>query len=142
MPYLVSPATEPEISHIITIMFCAYAGRNEYINVVFPEGLTPGGHALTVQRLLFIQSVAPCVWWNKVVDEATGELLGGAMWNLCVREKPPAYEMDGPEGTWDTEEDKRYAQALQRSFVEDEGQIWDRERLPILGMFACLCLCG
>jgi hypothetical protein len=55
------------------------------------------------------------------------------MWNLAEKEKPPAFEMDGPPGTWDTEFDKKYAQALQRSEAEDEGKLWAANELPLLG---------
>jgi hypothetical protein len=133
MAFTVEKANESDVDKIIAIMFKSYGGKNEYINAVFPRGLTEDGHQITVQRMLFILSVAPSVWWEKAVDSETGEIVGGAMWNLCEKEKPPAFEMDGPPGTWNTEEEKRYAQALQRSFAEDEGKLWAANDLPLLG---------
>jgi hypothetical protein len=135
MAFTVEPANDADIDKIIAIMFQCYDDKNAYINAVFPRGLTDEGHRLNVERMLFIKSVAPTVWWDKVVDSETGELVGGAMWNLRKEEKPPAYEIDGPPGTWGSEEEKRYAQALQRSFAEDEGKLWATKDLPLLGMW-------
>ena len=133
MKFTVEPANDSDIDKIVSIMFQAYGGTNEYINAVFPRGLTEEGHRISVERMLFINSVAPGVWWDKVLDSETGEIFGGAMWNLCKDEKPPAYEIDGPPGTWRTESEKHYAQALQRSFAEDEGKLWAANDLPLLG---------
>jgi hypothetical protein len=96
--------------------------------------LREDGLKMTTMRMLFILSVAPSVWWEKAVDTETGEIVGGTMWNLCEKEKPPPYDIDGPPGTWETEEDKKYAQALQRSFAEDENKLWAANDLPLLGM--------
>ncbi|KAF2875789.1 hypothetical protein BDV95DRAFT_281764 [Massariosphaeria phaeospora] len=134
MAFQVSTALDSDIDKILSIVFRSYGGTNEYINAVFPRGLTDGGHRISVERMLFIKSVASGVWWDKVVDSQTGEIVGGAMWNLCEKEKPPVFEMDGPPGTWGSELDKRYAQALQRSFVEDESKLWAANNLPLLGM--------
>ena len=136
MAFTVEKANAEDVDKIIGIMFKSYGGNNEYINAAFPKGLTEAGHHMTVQRMLFILSVAPSVWWEKAIDSSTGEIVGGAMWNLCEKEKPPPFEMDGPPGTWDTEEEKRYAQALQRSFAEDESALWASQDLPLLGTSA------
>ena len=133
MAFKVEPASSDDIDTILRIIFTCYAGKNEYINAVFPNNTTPSGHAVNVQRLQFITSVAPSVFWEKVIDSETSEIIGGAMWNLCREQKPPPYEIDGPPGTWDNEEDKKYAQALQRSFVEDENRLWAENDLPLLG---------
>jgi hypothetical protein len=136
MAFAVEAALDSDMDKIITIMFQCYGGTNEYINAVFPRGLTEDGHRLTVERMRFIASVASGVWWEKVIDSESGEVVGGAMWNLCEKEKPPTFEMDGPPGTWNNEAEKRYAQALQRSFVEDESKLWAANDLPLLGVFA------
>ncbi|KAF1978728.1 hypothetical protein BU23DRAFT_647084, partial [Bimuria novae-zelandiae CBS 107.79] len=103
------------------------------INAIFPRSLTEEGFQLNVERMLFIKSVAPTVFWEKVVDTETGEIVGSAMWNMCVEQKPPPYDIDGPPGTWETESDMAYAQALQRSFAEDENRLWEENELPLLG---------
>jgi hypothetical protein len=135
MAFAVEAALDSDMDKIITIMFQCYGGTNEYINAVFPRGLTEDRHRLTVERLRFIASIASGVWWEEVIDRESGEVVGGAMWNLCEKEKPPAFEMDGPPGTWNSEAEKRYAQALQRSFVEDESKLWAANGLPLLGVF-------
>ena len=134
MAFKVAPADDADIDKIMSIVFQCYGGTNEYINAVFPRNQTEEGRRLNSERMVFINSVAPTVFWEKVVDSDTGEIVGGAMWNLCEDAKPPPYEMDGPPGTWETEADKRYAQALQRSFVEDEERVWAENDLPLLGI--------
>jgi hypothetical protein len=59
MPFIVAPATDADIGKIMSIVFDAYGGNNDCINSVFPKGLTPEGHRLNVERMLFIKSVAP-----------------------------------------------------------------------------------
>lgn len=138
MTFTIKPANDADIEKIITITLESYFGTDEYINAVFPRGLTEEGQKFSVERMLFINSVAPTVFWEKAIDSDTGDIVGGAMWNLCENEKPPPYEMDGPPGTWETEAEKRYAQALQRSLVEDESKLWADNELPLLGMSALL----
>ncbi|KAF2652627.1 hypothetical protein K491DRAFT_760242 [Lophiostoma macrostomum CBS 122681] len=134
MPFKVEAANDADIEKILSIIFLCYGGKNEYINAVFPRALTEEGHKLNVERMLFINSVAPSVFWEKVSDGETGQIVGGAMWNLCEQQKPPPYDIDGPPGTWESESDKAYAQALQRSFVVDENRLWEDNELPLLGL--------
>ncbi|KAF2731367.1 hypothetical protein EJ04DRAFT_536684 [Polyplosphaeria fusca] len=117
MAFTVEKANESDIDKIVSIMFESYGGTNAYINAAFPRGFTKEGHEI-----------------NKAVDSETGEIVGGAMLRLYQTEKPPPLEMDGPPGTWETEDEKRYAQALQRSFAEDESKLWAENELPLLGM--------
>ncbi|KAF2445160.1 hypothetical protein P171DRAFT_387954 [Karstenula rhodostoma CBS 690.94] len=134
MTFKVEAANDADIGEILSIIFKCYRGKNEYINAVFPRALTEKGYQLNVERMLFIKSVAPSVFWEKVVIIETGEIVGGAMWNLCIQQKPPPYDIDGPPGTWETDDDKAYAQALQRSFAEDENKLWEENDLPLLGL--------
>lgn len=133
MDFKVEAANDADIGKILSIIFKCYDGKNDYINAVFPRALTEEGFRLNVDRMLFINSIAPTVFWEKVINIETNEIVGGAMWNLCVEQKPPPYEIDGPAGTWETEFDKAYAQALQRSFAKDENKLWEENDLPLLG---------
>ncbi|KAK7192695.1 hypothetical protein PSPO01_01403, partial [Paraphaeosphaeria sporulosa] len=69
----VEGATEADIGEILSIIFKCYDGKNEYINVVFPQALTEEGYKLNVARMLFINSIAPNDFWEKVVESETGE---------------------------------------------------------------------
>lgn len=134
MKFQVELANEADIKKILSILFKCYGGKNEYINAVFPRALTDEGFQKNVDRMLLIKHVPPSVFWEKVVDIETGEIVGGAMWNLCDEQKPPPYDIDGPPGTWESDSDKAYAQALQRSFAEDENKLWEENDLPLLGI--------
>ncbi|KAF1954353.1 hypothetical protein CC80DRAFT_493842 [Byssothecium circinans] len=134
MAFTVSAATNEDIRQIVHIMFKAYGGGNEYINAIFPRGLTEEGEDLTTQRMLRINSIAPGITWEKATDTTTGVVVGGAMWSLYEHVKPQRFPIDGPPGTWETAEEKEYAKALQASCVGDEMALCDGSDLPIMRM--------
>ncbi|PSN61539.1 hypothetical protein BS50DRAFT_153422 [Corynespora cassiicola Philippines] len=132
MTFVVATASDDDVREITRIMFKAYGGKNEYINAVFPRGLTEDGEQMTIQRLLFIKNLVSDVKWEKVSDPATGQIVGGAMWGLHQDAKPQKFGLDGPPGTWETEAEKEYAQALYNSLGEDEHAFWERNDLPCM----------
>lgn len=134
MEFEVATASNDDIREIVHIMFKAYGGKNEYINAVFPHGLTPEGEELTVQRLLFIKGIAPGVTWEKVTDSSNGSIIGGAMWALHEDAKPQRFPLDGPPGTWESQLEKEYAQALFNSLGVDEHKYYDENELPFMSM--------
>ncbi|KAH4006841.1 hypothetical protein HBI56_027440 [Parastagonospora nodorum] len=132
MEFEVAPASDDDVRQIIHIMFKAYGGKNEYINAVFPRGLTPEGEDLTAQRLLFIKNIAPGIKWEKVTDSANGSIVGGAMWALHEDAKPQRFPLDGPPGTWESDAEKEYAQALFNSLGVDEHKYYEENELPFM----------
>jgi hypothetical protein len=134
MGFEVAAASDDDVRQLIHIMFKAYGGKNEYINAVFPRGLTQEGEDLTAQRLLFIKSIAPGVKWEKVTDSNSGNVVGGAMWALHEDAKPARFPLDGPPGTWKTEQEKEYAKALFDSLGVDEHKYYEENKLPFSSM--------
>lgn len=135
MEFEVAAASDDDIRQIIHIMCKAYGGKNEYINAVFPRGLTQEGEDLTVQRLLFIKSIAAGVKWEKVTDSANGSIIGGAMWALHEDAKPQRFPLDGPPGTWESGLEKEYAQALFNSLGVDQHKYYEENELPFMSMW-------
>ncbi|PVH97888.1 hypothetical protein DM02DRAFT_643929 [Periconia macrospinosa] len=129
MKFKLVPATEEDVGDVVRIMFRAYGGENEYINAVFPRGLTNEGAEAATKRVLPIRSG---VIWEKVVDADSGNTIGGAMWVLYKDAKPQKFDLDGPPGTWETPMEKEYAQALFKSEMEDEAEFWEKTQLPIM----------
>ncbi|CAI6331890.1 unnamed protein product [Periconia digitata] len=132
MAYEVATASDDDLRQIIPIFFKAYGGQNEYINAVFPRGLTKDGEEMTIQRMIFINSVAPTVKWEKITDTSSGKIIGGAMWSLHEDAKPQRFPLDGPPGTWETDLEKEYAKALFDSLGVDEHKYYEEHDLPFM----------
>ncbi|PVI01012.1 hypothetical protein DM02DRAFT_642119 [Periconia macrospinosa] len=134
MAFEVTTASDDDVRQIIRIMFKAYDGKNEYINAVFPRGLTHEGEDITNQRMLSIKHANPGVKWEKITDSVSGKIIGGAMWTLFQDSKPVKFNLDGPPGTWMTEIEKEYAQALFVSVGVDEYKYFAENNLPFMSM--------
>jgi hypothetical protein len=135
MEFEVATASDDDIRQIVRVMFKAYGGNNVYINAVFPRGLTQEGEDLTVERLLYIKNIAQGVKWEKVTDSSNGRIIGGAMWALHEDAKLQRFPLDGPPGTWESELEKEYAQALFSSLGIDENEYYEENELPFMSMW-------
>ncbi len=133
----ICPADDNDIREIIRIMFKAYGGKNEYINAIYPRSLTEEGLEISIQRLLLFKSSVKGVIWEKVIDTVTDKIVGGAMWLMYTETKPQRFPTDGPPGTWLTDEEKEYAQELNRTIADDEYAYWVGKELPFLRTYSC-----
>jgi hypothetical protein len=134
----VEPANEGDLATIVPIIFDAYGGEHPYLNAVFPHNLTKEGQDKALQRIVGIGASNEAAQWEKVVDAATGETIGAAMWLIFREQKSEAHDMDGPEGTWDNEADKEYAQELYRSYTAEEQAFWNSNSLPVMSKSSLL----
>ncbi|KAF2245446.1 hypothetical protein BU26DRAFT_532980 [Trematosphaeria pertusa] len=134
MTILVEDPRDEDYPALVSLVFEAYGGKNEYINAVFPKNTTETGLENAVLRCVFTTKMSKAVKWHKVTDGTTGEIIGGAMWSIYTDAKPPNSELDGPPGTWENEDEKEYAQALFRGCKEYERKYWDENDLPLVSM--------
>lgn len=134
----VEPAGQEDLATIVPIIFDAYGGEHPYLNAVFPHNLTKEGQGKALERIIDIGASNETAQWEKVVDTTTGEIIGAAMWLIFREKKPEAHDMDGPEGTWDNEADKEWAQELYRAYTLEEQAFWDSNHLPVMSKFPLL----
>ena len=117
---------------MMPVMFGAMAERSQFVNAVYPHNMTPEGQEKHRQTFLFLKGIDPSQRWLKATDNATGEIVGVAQWNVFDGPKPPEIELDGPPGTWDTQDDKEWAQALFRAYMEDRRKVIREATGPVM----------
>lgn len=127
-----------DFGSMIHLMFDAMGGGSQFVNAVYPHNTTTEGRKKHAQTLLYLKSIDPSQRWLKVIDTALGQIIGIAQWHVYDGPKPPEVELDGPPGTWDTDEDKEWAQALFRSFMEDRRRVIREATGPVMCMFFLL----
>jgi len=132
MALRVEAARDEDMEKIVPVIFDAYGGQHPYLNAAFPNNLTPEGQANALKRIAAIGASSETAKWEKVVDTATGEIIGAAMWLLYRDKKPEQHDLDGPPGTWENETEKEYAQALYKSYAAEERAFWESNELPLM----------
>ena len=110
------------------------AEQSQFVNAVYPHNMTKEGQEKHCQTLLFVKSIDPSQRWLKATDNATGDIVGVAQWNVYDGPKPPEIELDGPDGIWDTQDDKEWAQALFRAFMEYRRKVIREATGPVMCM--------
>ncbi|KAF2266930.1 hypothetical protein CC78DRAFT_594749 [Lojkania enalia] len=140
MTLRVEPAHNEDLIKIVPIIFDAYAGKHPYINAVFPNNLTEDGQEKALKRIIGIGASSETSQWEKVVDTATDQIIGAAMWLIYREKKPEAHHLDGPDGTWDSDADKEYAQQLYKSYAAEEQAFWNSNHLPLMSINAMVVL--
>lgn len=122
MPFqLLEVTADSDFTPLMAALWESYL--NPYLklmNMTFPiQGTTPEAHsqriAESVQFTLDDHSSDPTSHWFKVVNAETGEIVGGAEWNIC---KENIYGSSGVKGTWWKEgEDREFVAHLLRQYT-------------------------
>ena len=136
MDFTVDFCKDEDFEAMMPVMFGAMAGRSQFVNAVYPHNLTPEGQKKHEQTFLYLKSIDPSQRWLKATDNSTGEMVGIAQWNVYDGAKPPEIELDGPPGTWDTDDDKEWAQAMFTAYMEDRRRIIREATGPVI----CMCV--
>jgi hypothetical protein len=133
MAYKISECTDDDIStRLVDIIFDSMHGRNNLINAIRQHNMTSEGRERARQGYLRMNAMDPSVRWFKATDSQTDEMIGVAMWNVYRDSKPPEKSLDGPPGTWDTEEDKEYAVAMFESFIVYRRKVLREANGPVI----------
>ncbi|CAI6336783.1 unnamed protein product [Periconia digitata] len=136
-----SVVTKDELRDVVEMLFSAYAGSSAFVNAVYPHKITQDGIEgldMVVARLQYLIDIDPSVRWYKVTDSSTGEIVSASQWNVYDKEKPPEMLLDGPPGSWATEEDRKYAIEMFESFILPRYARFRQVDLPII----CLNIMG
>lgn len=102
--------------HRVFEIFCqAFGRRHAMIEAIYPNHDTPAGRIMGSKRMLDIKKKDPHTKFLKVVDTDTGAMIAKAKWNIWKGVIPPEDDLDGDY--WETEEEKEWAQHLNRDFL-------------------------
>lgn len=119
-------------------MFDAINGSSPFVNALYPDNMTLEGREKAVDRHLELKRLDASQKWEKGVETTTGEIAGMAMWNVYEREKPLEMDLDGPPGYWPTEDEREFAKAIFRSFMEYRRKIIKETPGPVMCMYCCV----
>lgn len=114
------------------VMFGAMNGYSAFVNAVYPNNMTPEGREKHCRTFLHIKNMDPSQRWIKVTDMSTGEIIGCANWNVYDGAKPEEIELDGPLGTWETDDDKEWAQAMFQAYMADRRHVIRKATGPVI----------
>ncbi|PVH94100.1 hypothetical protein DM02DRAFT_694119 [Periconia macrospinosa] len=132
MAYQIELVEDDDFSYIVPGLFEAMGNDYEFMNVLYPGHHTPAGQSKIASRFCALKNASAKGKWLKAVEIATGKIVGFAMWTVIDEEKPPEKELDGPPGTWPSEEEKRYCRELHRALLVDRRREIRENDLPIM----------
>lgn len=132
MEYQIEFVEDDDFTYIVPRIFEAMGNNNEFMNVLYPGHHTPVGQNKIASRFRTMRNASSKSKWLKAIETTSGEIVGFAMWTVIDEEKPPETELDGPPGTWSSEEEKRYCRALHRAFLVDRRKAIRENDLPIM----------
>ena len=134
MSYKIEQIQDEDFEDIVPRMFSAFGNGYEFVNALYPSHSTPAGHKAIASRFRSMKTAAVNTHWIKVVDTVTAQSVGLALWTLIEEAKPPETALDGPPGTWPSQIEKEYCQAMHRSLVADRRKLIRENDLPIISM--------
>ena len=108
------------------VFFDAFDGTSNFMNAMHPHNMTPEGRQKAA-RFFRGQSKDPAQRWVRVIDidnDAVAGMAQYAVWEKANAGKMPVNPLEGaPDGNWESVEDGEYAQALWKSFIENQNQV-------------------
>jgi hypothetical protein len=135
MTYRMEPIQPADFDTLVPPMFDAFGTHYEFVNALYPNHDTPSGRKAIAAKFRLMHKAATNTYWIKAVVTASGKAAGLAMWTSIEREenKPPEKDLDGPPGTWPSEEMKEYCRAMHRDVVAGRRRLILVEEVPIVG---------
>jgi hypothetical protein len=126
MAYRIGHIEPTDFDTLVPPMFDAFGTHYEFVNALYPDHDTPRGRRAIVAKFRSMHKAAANTHWIKAVDTASGQAVGLAMWTSIEREeeKPPEKDLDGPPGTWPSEEVKEYCRAMHRDVGRKRFRLW------------------
>ncbi|KAI9649258.1 hypothetical protein NHQ30_001828 [Ciborinia camelliae] len=102
-------------------IFCeAFDIKHPMIEAMYPNHDTPAGRVIGAKRMLEIKKKDSHTTFLKVVDTDTGVMIAKAKWNIWKGVIPPEVDLDGDY--WENEEEKEWAQHMNREFLISRRQ--------------------
>ena len=126
MGLAVLPALIPDITKTYDAYFAAFKGE-VILDILFPIGITDAfreGHTAHTRDYWGKSDVQ---YTLKCVDTATGEIVGMALWDVYLRERPES-EWKNPGVTWLEGKEKERAEALLNPLWEKKEKLWGGRR--------------
>lgn len=115
----------------MTLVFQAFAGNSPLVNAMHQHNDTGEGVEKARQKYLKLLELDYSQRWIKATKD-DGEIVGAAQWNVYDGAMPPQADLDGPPGTWDTQDDKEWAQYLLRSLMAYRRPILTEATGPVI----------
>lgn len=132
MAYRIELVDDSDFAYIVPRLFEAIGTNYEFMNVLYPGHHTSAGQIKIASRFCALKNASTKSKWLKAIDTASEEIVGFAMFTVIDEQKPPEIELDGPPGTWPSNEEKRYCQALHRALLVDRRRTIRESDLPIM----------
>ncbi|MCJ1313395.1 hypothetical protein MMC25_007073 [Agyrium rufum] len=139
MTLVLDHCQDEDFPEMMDVAFGTMRGMSAFVNSVYPHNMTAEGRDKHRQTFLYLKSVDPSQRWLKVTDTKINRIIGVANWQVYDGEKPPEDELDGPAGTWDTPDDKEWAQAMFRAYMEDRRRVIREAKGPVMCL-SILCV--
>lgn len=135
MPLILSEAIDDvDFDRLLDIQIAAFgqtgdAPREPMMDLIYPGAGTPPGKAAAKERVLTALRSDPTATFLKVTDTVTGEILGGAKWNVYLEK--PAFKPVVAVG-WEGKEEREYAELVLARFSRSRF-----ESTPVEGPYLC-----
>lgn len=131
MAFIVEPVRTEDLADFISVIFAAHGGTEHFINVAYPDNLTPAGQAAALKKFQDASSAADIAIWEKATDAMTGKIVGVAIWATFTTHKPG----ENPYPTTDAGEkvsrNDEYVKELGASIAKIEAGFWEGNELPL-----------
>lgn len=131
MGLVVLPVLAPEIRSVYDTYFSAFKD-DLILDVLFPSGITEefrAGHAVHTRAYWDSSDTQYTV---KCVDSETGDILGMALWDVYLKERPES-EWKNPGVTWLEGKQKERAEQILKPLWKKKDDLWGGSR------YVCKC---
>jgi len=134
MPLELRMVDKADFPIFVEPIFRAMGGNNHVVNAVYPNNLTEAGQHNAIGRFLMLQEKDKSIQWIKVVDTDAGNnaIIGIAQWYTIDTERPAERDIDGPPGTWASEDEKEYSQEVFRKYMLYRRETIREKNFPIM----------
>jgi GNAT superfamily N-acetyltransferase len=111
MTLVLSEAVDADFDRLMEIQFAAFgqsgdSHREPFVDIIWPGGDTAVGQAAARDRTLQALREEPTATFLKITDTTTGEIIGGAKWQVYMK-KP---ENKPVEAVWWEGDDREFAE--------------------------------
>lgn len=134
--------TEADMYRFFEIASLAFAHNHPYFDAEYPKHDEPSGRAAGAERMAELFRTDKHANFLKVVDDnADGEIIAAAKWNVYDGEIPPFEEEDGK--WWETDEEREYAHHMTKVYLVQRRKKFEEVRGRVLcrcfGTISTLC---
>lgn len=114
-------AEDADMDRIVEIASLAFARNEPMWDTMWPNHWLDSGRRVGAERMRATRKSDPHTKYMKAVDEASGEIVGMAKWNIYDNSLPDLDAIKPVGDYWDNDEEKMYATALTQVFLEERN---------------------